>query len=87
MFLLNPLKSQDIVFFVVCGAIIVVIIAVWLLIPVFNKRQYKEQRDSLRQREAIFRSLSHTTTEPIVDDMKEETEEVDFIDNNKEDIE
>jgi len=56
MFLLNKLKSADVTFFIVCIAIVVVIIAIWLLIPVFNKRQYKDQRDSLRQREAAFRS-------------------------------
>lgn len=56
MFLLEPLKSHDINFFIVCGAIVAIIAIVWLLIPVFNKSQYRDQRDSLRKREIAFKS-------------------------------
>lgn len=56
MFLLEPLKSHDINFFIVCGAIVAIIAIVWLLIPVFNKSQYRDQRESLRKREIAFKS-------------------------------
>ena len=77
MILFNQLKQADIVFFIVCIAIIVIIIAVWLLIPVFNKRQYKEQRDSLRQREAIFKGYNSV----------ENSNDEEFASKNEEDIE
>lgn len=77
MILFNQLKQADIVFFIVCIAIIVIIIAVWLLIPVFNKRQYKEQRDSLRQREAIFKGYTSV----------ENSNDEEFASKNEEDIE
>lgn len=54
-FLLNSLKSVDITFFLVCLGIIVLIIAIYFLIPVFRKSQYEERRESLRQREAAFK--------------------------------
>lgn len=53
---LNGLKRVDIAFFSICGAIVVLIIAVYFLIPVFNKKQYKEQRDNLKKREEAFKS-------------------------------
>ena len=63
LFLLNPLGPIDITFFVVCAAIVVVIIAVYFLIPVFNKKQYKEQRENLKKREDAFKSNKKTTVE------------------------
>lgn len=56
LLLLNKLGSVDIGFFVACAAIIVLIVAVYYLIPVFNKKQYREQRDNLKKREDAFRS-------------------------------
>lgn len=56
LLLLNKLGSVDIGFFVACAAIIVLIVAVYFLIPVFNKKQYREQRDNLKKREDAFRS-------------------------------
>ena len=53
---LNSLKDVDIAFFIVCAAIIVIIVAVYFLIPVFNKKLYQEQRDNLHKREAAFKS-------------------------------
>lgn len=61
LFLLNPLGPIDITFFVVCAAIVVIIIAVYFLIPVFNKKQYKEQRENLKKREDAFKSNKKTT--------------------------
>lgn len=53
--LLNALGSVDIAFFMVCLGIIVAIVAVYFLIPVFNKSQYEERRNNLRKREAAFK--------------------------------
>lgn len=54
--LLNALKNVDITFFLICGAIVVVCIAIYFLIPVFKKSQYEERRENLRKREAAFKS-------------------------------
>lgn len=53
---LNELPVTDIVLFIVLGVIIIVAIAIYFLIPVFNKKQYQEQRDNLRKREIYFNS-------------------------------
>ncbi len=53
---LNPLNTTDIVFFIVLAAIVALCIGVYFLIPVFNKKQYKELRDNLKKREAAFKS-------------------------------
>ncbi len=53
---LNKLGSADIVFFIVLAAIIVLCIGVYFLIPVINKKQYKELRDNLKKRELAFKS-------------------------------
>lgn len=56
MMLLNKLGSVDIGFFVGCAVAIVLIVAIYFLIPVFNKKQYQEQRENLKKREEAFRS-------------------------------
>lgn len=53
---LNQLKKTDIIFFVCCAVAIVLAVAVYFLIPVFNKKQYQEQRDNLRKREEAFKA-------------------------------
>ena len=53
---LNPLSQTDIIFFVVLAAIVVLCIVVYFLIPIINKKQYKELRDNLQKREAAFKS-------------------------------
>lgn len=50
--------TTDIIFFCICAAIVAVGVLIYFLIPVFNKRQYEEQRENLRKREEAFR-LSH----------------------------
>lgn len=52
----NTLGPVDIGFFVACAAIIVIAVAIYFLIPVFNKKQYQEQRDNLKKREVAFKS-------------------------------
>ena len=54
--LLNKLGSVDVGFFVGCAVTVVLIVAIYFLIPVFNKKQYQEQRDNLKKREEAFRS-------------------------------
>ena len=53
---LNKLKDVDIAFFIICAAIVALIVAVYFLIPVFNKKFYREQRENLHKREAAFKS-------------------------------
>ncbi len=53
---LNKLKDVDIAFFIISAAIVALIVAVYFLIPVFNKKFYREQRENLQKREASFKS-------------------------------
>ena len=48
---INPV---DVVFFIVIGALIAISIAIYFLIPVINKKQYREMRDNLNKREIAF---------------------------------
>lgn len=68
LLLLNPLGPVDIGFFVACAVIVVLIIAVYFLIPVFNKKQYQEQRENLKKREEAFKSNTKTTVSSNVSD-------------------
>lgn len=60
---LNELKTVDIVFFIVCAALIAAIVGVYFLIPVLNKKQYEEQRENLRKREEAFKVNKKTSSE------------------------
>ena len=51
---LQKLGKVDRRFFLICGIIIAVIIAVYFLIPVFRREQYEMQRNNLREREKAF---------------------------------
>ena len=53
---LNPLSGTDTAFFIILAVIVVAIVAIYFLIPVFNKKQYQEQRDNLKKREAAFKA-------------------------------
>lgn len=63
LLLLNQLGPVDIGFFVACAVIVVLIVAVYFLIPVFNKKQYQEQRENLKKREDAFKSNKKSTVE------------------------
>lgn len=71
---LNPLNSTDVIFFIVIAAIVVLAIGFYFLLPVINRKQYKEQRSNLKKREAAFQSNIRRTDgmQPIG---TEETEE------------
>lgn len=56
LLLLNSLNSTDVIFFVVIAAIVVLCIAVYFLIPVINRKQFREQRENLKKREVAFKS-------------------------------
>ncbi len=73
---LNPLKSTDIIFFIVLAAIVVLCVIVYFLIPVFNKKQYREQRENLKKREVAFKSNIQRTdgTTSVGGQTAEETE-------------
>lgn len=53
---LNPLEGVDIALFIALGAVILIGVAVYFLIPIFNKKQYKEQRENLKKREVAFKA-------------------------------
>ena len=51
---LQKLGKVDRRFFLICGIIIAVIVAVYFLIPVIRREQYETQRNNLREREKAF---------------------------------
>lgn len=60
----SGLPSIDIWFFVICALIVVAIVAIYYLIPVFNKKKYQGQRENLEKREAAFKAnRADSTTE------------------------
>lgn len=71
---LNGISNVDAVFFTVCAVIIALIIAVYFLIPVFNKKLYKEQRENLHKREAAFKSNNLQNSTPAETEKDAETE-------------
>lgn len=76
---INQLKVVDIVFFIVCVAIVAIGVGIYFLIPVFNKKQYQEQRDNLRKREEAFKSNAKVVVsrEPKVDEKENIEQEKD----------
>ena len=79
MFLVNKisdLKQPDIIFFVSLIVIAVVCVAIYFLIPVFNKKVYEERRANLKKREETFRkNLKSLQAESVVVETKEASEE------------
>lgn len=65
LLLLNGLKAVDFGFFIGCAVVIGLIVLVYYLIPVFNKKQYEEQRENLRKREAAFNANRRTADEEV----------------------
>ena len=55
-------------------AIILVIVGFYFLIPVFNKKQYAEQRENLRKREKSFKANLQHKEEPVVIEEPQEAE-------------
>ena len=85
---LNDLKTTDIIFFIALAAIIVIVIAVYFLIPVFNKKQYKEQRDNLKKREVAFKSnIQRTDGKTSVEDdvVEQETPQETNVEEQRDD--
>ena len=74
---LNLLGPVDIGFFVACAVIIAIIVAIYFLIPVFNKKQYQEQRENLKKREVAFKTNLKT------DETKDASEQVEQNDTDK----
>lgn len=76
---LNELKPVDIVFFIVCAALIAAIVGVYFLIPVLNKKQYEEQRENLRKREEAFKvnkkTASDESTQQEADSVNDDSQE------------
>ncbi len=73
---LNTLSSTDTVFFIVLAVIVALVVAVYFLIPVFNKKQYKEQRENLKKREIAFKSNLQSGSQSGEAEVSETTSEV-----------
>lgn len=52
---MNNLPPVDVAFFIICAVLILLIVGVYFLIPVINKKQYREQRENLQKREEAFK--------------------------------
>jgi len=52
---LNKLGKVDKAFFIIIAALILLCVAIYFLIPVFNKEQYAEARKNLYEREKAFK--------------------------------
>ncbi len=72
---LNSVSNVDAVFFIICAVIIVLIVAIYFLIPVFNKKLYQEQRDNLHKREAAFKSNLQKTQSAETEEQPEAEKE------------
>ncbi|MCF0107700.1 MAG: hypothetical protein HUJ59_01645 [Bacilli bacterium] len=68
--LLNSLSTPDIVFFSLCAGIIVLCVAIYFLIPVFNRKQYREARENLEKREKSFRANIQRTDGKKAEDIE-----------------
>lgn len=70
---INQLKPVDVVFIIVCVALVAIAVGVYFLIPLINKKQYQEQRDNLRKREEAFKSNLSVKSQGNVDNAEEQT--------------
>ena len=52
---LEALKIHDIIFFTAIAAFIGLCVLLYFLIPVLNKKKYKEAREEYRKREEVFK--------------------------------
>lgn len=70
---LNSLKTGDVIFFVLCGVIILAIVGIYFLIPVIKRKQLEEQRTALREREKAFKAARNKTSDvEVVEDINNE---------------
>ncbi len=90
MFLLNALKTPDIVFFVMLGVVVLVCVAIYFLIPIIKKKEFEERRENLKKREAVFRAnlkaiqsenITVENKQPAKDSKKEEKVEASNVAN------
>lgn len=70
---LNSLRDVDIIFFSVIGGLVALVVVIYFLIPVFNKKQYQEQRDNLKKREVAFKA--NLKVEAVAEDAPEGVQE------------
>ncbi len=64
---LNSLGTTDTIFFIALAAIVALCVVVYFLIPVINRKQYREQRENLKKREVAFKSnVQRTDGSPVV---------------------
>ena len=48
--ILNALGRVDRTFFIICGVIVVALVAIYFLMPVINRKQYEQARENLKKR-------------------------------------
>ena len=60
---LNSLTTTDLIFFIMLGVILALVVGVYFLIPVINKKQYQEQRENLKKREEAFHANANAMVE------------------------
>lgn len=72
--LANTLGAWDIGFFVACAVIVAAIVGFYFLIPIINKKQYQEQRENLKKREAAFKANLQGYSDTTSDDSNEVAE-------------
>lgn len=71
-FLLNKISKIDRNFFLIILGIIVLCVAIYFLIPVINRKQYKTQRENLQKREEVFKANLRSNQQPNVEVVTEE---------------
>lgn len=74
MFLLNALKTPDIVFFVLIAVLVALVVLGYFLISFFKRKMYAERRASLKERESQFRE-NLSTNKNIEAETSDGTEE------------
>ena len=53
--ILLELPAVDVIFFTFLLVLVLIAVALYFLIPVFNKKKYKQARDEYKAREEAFR--------------------------------
>ena len=81
LLLLNKLGKVDRRFFLICGIVIAVIVAVYFLIPVIRREQYETQRNNLREREKAFNAAKQARDAEAGKDVVLSTQEYDQVDD------
>ena len=84
MFLLNSLRTPDVVFFILIGVVVAICIAIYFLIPIIKRKEYAERRENLKKREEVFRAnLKNLQAESVVVEKEKTDKKAKSEKNNK----